>query len=390
MATNLLFIITGLIGIITTLLVFTNYRSNKIMNLYIILLIVIISLRFFLSGLTYFIFDLSFRSTYFKYSNLSIVVIPICYLYFKDLAVNKTTFDKKELLHFIFPISFFFFMILHNNFYFYSIRLEVILYTLFFIFASVYVILCFRILKNNIWNRKGEIKINERHHKLINNWTFFLFIALSLTTFRLFVSIFIEMYYNESIKGHSYQWISAIIWLTIILKILISPEILYGYNALQKKISENRNVCLVLNNIWNMAPTIELNNSQHLILKEKIDQNILDYIKEIETISFKFELFRNSKMTITDLANKLNIPKSHLSYLFKYHSTISFSEYKKVIRIHDAIKHIELNYLKNNTLDSLSKKVGFTSYNPFFTSFKEISGVSPLEYYKMTKVEVEE
>ena len=41
-------------------------------------------------------------------------------------------------------------------------------------------------------------------------------------------------------------------------------------------------------------------------------------------------------------------------------------------------------------LDSLSKKVGFTSYNPFFTSFKEVSGVSPLEYYKMTKVEVEE
>lgn len=197
------------------------------------------------------------------------------------------------------------------------------------------------------------------------------------------------MYYNESIKGYSYQWISAVIWLIILLKILISPEILYGYNALQKKISENRNVSLVLKDIWTISPTVVLNNSQHLILKEKIDQNILDYIREIENISFKFEMFRNSKMTITDLANKLNIPKSHISYLFKYHATISFSEYKKVIRIHDAIKHIELNYLKNNTLDSLSKKVGFTSYNPFFTSFKEIAGVSPLEYYKMTKVEAE-
>lgn len=95
-------------------------------------------------------------------------------------------------------------------------------------------------------------------------------------------------------------------------------------------------------------------------------------------------------MTLTDFANKLSIPKSHISYIFKYHSMISFSEYKKVIQIHDAIKHIELNYLKNNTLDSLSKKVGFTSYNPFFTSFKEISGVSPLEYHKMIKVEFDE
>ena len=79
-----------------------------------------------------------------------------------------------------------------------------------------------------------------------------------------------------------------------------------------------------------------------------------------------------------------------MSYLFKYHSTLSFSEYKKVIRIHDAIKHIELDYLKSNTLDSLSKKVGFTSYNPFFTSFKEISGVSPIEYYKTIQVAFDE
>ncbi|MES2806561.1 MAG: AraC family transcriptional regulator [Bacteroidota bacterium] len=180
------------------------------------------------------------------------------------------------------------------------------------------------------------------------------------------------------------------IWLTILFKILISPEILYGYNVLHQKINENKNNNLVLNDIWKMTPYIELNNSQHLILKEKIDQNIINYIKEIESISLKFELFRNANLTITDLANSLQIPKSHISYLFKYHSTISFSEYKKVIRIHDAIKHIELNYLKNNTLDSLSKKVGFTSYNPFFTSFKEIAGVSPLEYYKMNRTEFEE
>ncbi len=143
-----------------------------------------------------------------------------------------------------------------------------------------------------------------------------------------------------------------------------------------------------MNDIWIKKPDIELNNNQHLVLKEKIEANIIDYIKEIESISLKFELFRNSNLTIADLANSLKIPKSHLSYLFKYHSKISFSEYKKRIRIHDAINQIELNYLKSNTLESLSKKVGFTSYNPFFTSFKEVSGQSPLEYYKMTKADI--
>jgi AraC-like DNA-binding protein len=281
-------------------------------------------------------------------------------------------------------------MIYREHFDFDSKQIEIILYGFFFIFAITYIILCFQLLRTTIWTRKGDIKVIQQQNKLINNWTLFLFIGLILTVFRLFISISTEIYFGESIKGHSYQWISALIWLTILFKILRSPEILYGYNVLHQKINENKNNTLVLNDIWKKSTNIELNNEQHLVLKEKIDSNIIDYIKEIESISLKYELFRNSKLTISDLANSLKIPKSHLSYLFKYHSTISFSEYKKVIRIHDAINQIEQNYLKNNTLDSLSKKVGFTSYNPFFTSFKEIAGVSPLEYFKMNKVDFEQ
>ena len=390
MLSNLLFIITGLIGLITTFLIFTNYKSNRIMNLYIILFILIISLRFFLSGLTNFVFDSNFRTTYFKYSNFSLIVIPICYLYFKNLSENNRKLNSKELLHFIFPVALFLVTINRDYFDYDSKQIEIIIYGIFFIFAVTYIILCFRLLRTTIWTRKGDIKVIQKQNKLINNWTLFLFIGLILTISRLFISISKEIYFDESIRGHSYQWISALIWLTILFKILRSPEILYGYNVLHQKINENKNNTLVLNDIWKKNTDIQLNNNQHLVLKEKIDSNIIDYIKEIESISLKFELFRNSNLTISDLANSLKIPKSHLSYLFKYHSTISFSEYKKVIRIRDAINQIEQNYLKNNTLDSLSKKVGFTSYNPFFTSFKEIAGVSPLEYYKTNKADFEE
>ena len=160
---------------------------------------------------------------------------------------------------------------------------------------------------------------------------------------------------------------------------------IYGYNALYKKIDENRNRNLTLASIWNTTPKIDINNLQHLQLKEKIDLNILTYIEDVEKISIKDKIFRNPDIKISDVANKLNIPKSHISYLFKYHSNISFSEYKKTIRIQDAIKLIDEDYLKENTLESLSKKIGFTSYNPFFTSFKEFTGTSPIEYYKADK-----
>ncbi|MFV8376870.1 helix-turn-helix domain-containing protein [Flavobacterium sp. LB1P71] len=387
MVTNFLCIITGIIGLVTTLLIFTNYKSNRIMNLYIILLILIISLRNLIIGLTYYISDDSFKDAFYKYSNFSAVGIPIFYLYLKNLSSNNKYFDSKELLHFIFPTTFFLFIIKFKDFQHPSIPLKLIFCIIFFVYISFYIIRCYRLLKKNIWTREGDNKVINKQNELINNWTLFLFIVLTLIIIRLLVSMLLEIYYNIYIKGISYQWISALIWLLVLFKILISPEILYGYDTLYRKINENRSSNLELNMIWNISSNSKLNNSQHLVLKEKIDKNILVYIEEIEKLSFKYELFRDPKMTITDLANKLNIPKSHISYIFKYHSTISFSEYKKVIRIRDAMKHIKLNYLKNNTLDSLSKKVGFTSYNPFFTSFKEVSGVSPLEYYKMTKVE---
>ncbi|WP_416836897.1 helix-turn-helix domain-containing protein [Flavobacterium sp. ZT3R17] len=390
MLTNLLFIITGLIGLLTITLIYNNYESNKIMNFYIVLLIIIMSLRFFLNGLTYFVSDSSFKNIYFTYSNFSSVVIPLCYLYFKNLFANEKAFNTMELYHFIFPLSFSILGIILNTQSFPIPGLKLFLYAVFISFVVFYNVLSYRILKNNIWSKKGVVKVIMKQNKVINNWASFLLIALVLISIRLITALFIDLYYNQSMKGFNYQWISSCIWLLILIKILITPEILYGYNALNKKINENKKTDLVLNEIWKIAPNINLNNSQHSILKEKIDKNILIYIDHIEKLSFEYETFRDSKMTLTDFSNKLNIPKSHISYIFKYHSTISFSEYKKVIRIHDAIKHIELNYLKNNTLDSLSKKVGFTSYNPFFTSFKEISGVSPLEYYKMVKVEFNE
>ena len=46
----------------------------------------------------------------------------------------------------------------------------------------------------------------------------------------------------------------------------------------------------------------------------------------------------------------------------------------------DAVALIEEGYLKTNTLDSLSKKVGFNTYNSFFMGFKEITGKAPQNY----------
>ncbi len=159
------------------------------------------------------------------------------------------------------------------------------------------------------------------------------------------------------------------------------PEVLYGYAYLLKKIEEEKKSEVVINSFWKNEVRFKITNVQDLQLQQKINRLVLHYMTSIDELSATSNAFRDPKFSIGDLANKLNIPKSHVTYLFKYHSEISFSDFKKVVRIKDGLKLIELNYLKSNTFDSLAKEIGFASYNTFFTSFKDIAGITPHEYY---------
>ena len=385
MILNLIVLITGLIGFATVGLILKNNKLNSAMNVYIILIIITVSIRYFLMGLVHFTEDESFKSFCSRYSNFALIIIPLFYLYFKKLSDTDKRFQKKELLHFIFPVSFFIFILYLNSLKINNERTIYVLGAIFFLYAVYYTKGYYKLLKQNIWQENNTIKVVKKQNVLNKKWTYFLFFAILFLAVRLIGSLFLEINFGRNIKGFSYQWISALIWLIVLFKILSSPEILYGYDMLHKKIDENRNRNLFLNSVWNINPKIQINNAQHLQLKEKIAPLVLTYMESIEKISMTDKIFRDPTITMTDLANKLNAPKSHISYLFKYHSTISFSEYKKVIRIQDAITLIEEDYLKENTLDYLSKKVGFPSYNTFFTSFKEISGSSPNEFCKSDK-----
>lgn len=208
----------------------------------------------------------------------------------------------------------------------------------------------------------------------------FLFSIFLVNALRTIVVLFWEINNQNYSFGASFLWITAILWLSIYFKIIISPEILYGYTFLNSKINENKKSDKPILSFWTTKTIIEITNIQDKQLNDKIKEAIPEYIKLIDQFSFHNQTFRNKGFVISDLSNKLNIPKSHLNFLFKYHSKISFSEYKKIVRIHDSLALINEGYLTTNTFDSLAKEVGFKSYNTFFVSFKDYTGVTPQEF----------
>jgi AraC-like DNA-binding protein len=163
-------------------------------------------------------------------------------------------------------------------------------------------------------------------------------------------------------------------------KIIVSPEILYGYSFLIATISENKKADKSALSFWSIKTTNTITNLQDNQLNTKIEKYVLEYMESIDQFSFNNQDFRQMGFSLADLSIKLNIPKSHITFIFKYHSKISFSEYKKIVRIHDSLGLIKEGFLATNTFDSLAKEVGFKSYNTFFVSFKDYTGDTPQEY----------
>jgi AraC-like DNA-binding protein len=384
---SLLFIIVGVTGIIVSGIIFKNYRSNEIMNVYFILFIGIVSLKQFSIGISHFFIEKNTKNWFYENASFSALIFPLIYLYFKSLTITNKTFGKKDFFtHFSFPILFFLLVLIqsYSPYKLIKPKYEYIESFISFVFLLCYDYLCYKLLLKNIWST-NENKSKKPKNDLIKKWTKFIFLVISIAPLKPLIVFIIVLNEYKTIFNHNFFPVTSILLLIIYFKILCSPEILYGYGYLKSKINSNTSSNLKLHEVWNLSEKEIQNNLQDKILKNKINPKLLEYTKKIEQLIFENQLFLGGDFTINLIANKLNIPKSHLIYLFKYHSKISFIEFKKIVRIHYAIKLIEDDFLSSNTLNSLSKKVGFTSYDPFYRSFKEITGNGPSEYYNIIR-----
>lgn len=392
MLESFLFLLTGIIGLLTIALMIRSYKYNPFYNVFLLLIIVIFSFRFLINGSYGLGIQNLIKPEEGPTSLLYLILVPCLYLYYKNLVHQKRlTYNPWDVKHFIFII---FLYLLNTNT---SLKESFLIdqgpfinFSLIAVFILLYLILSYRLLSTSIWFKK-DILINDTHFNLIKNWSVYLFTLNVLGFITLLASFYKELNSESIISGKAFAPFLVVFWLFMFLKILISPEILYGLPILNKKLlslapskTDIEQTPETPNKNWILEPVSNKNN-QDLKLQEKIKSNISGYIKEIERFSREEHIFRNPKASFTDVANKLGVPTSHVVYLFKYHSTITFSEFRMLSRINDSLILIEEGYLKTNTLESLAYKTGFASYNPFFSAFKKVTTHSPQDYLKTKK-----
>jgi AraC-like DNA-binding protein len=380
MLVKIIYLITALLGFLTVALIGFKFNSKKHTNFFLLLFFFLGSLRFLAHGLL----EINPYLPLLKKIDIVFVLFswPLLYLYFGKLNNIHNNLKGKELFHLVTPLLVIIIYCLKT---FATKEANLIGIKIGFIVTVClnifYLVASYKLLKQNIWKRNSKIAIINKQNLIINKWTKILFGLFTLMLVRFLINLGLNKQDFWYINQNNYLWIGAIIWIVLYIKILYSPEFLYGYDMFQNKIKEYKKNTIVFDRIWDFKGK-EVINIQDVVLKENIETNIQNYIIDIENLALNTNLFLNDKFKINDLINKLNLPKSHVTYLFKYHATISFSDFKKIIRIQKSLTLIEEGFLKNNTLEALAAYTGFSSYSPFFKSFKSITGVSPQEYLK--------
>lgn len=378
---SLMYFITALLGFLTSTVITMQLRLNRYVNFYLLILFFFVSFRFFFNAVDALIPFAIDENVGVVFRSFVCAVFPCFYLYFKCLISNRKNIVKEDLYHFILPVLFG----LTNIFVLKYVSF--VHYYFYYFFSGIivfYLIISFFELKNKLWFCKNKDDNNEQR-RCLKNWSILFFFICSLLILRLLITLLLDVYIAGYSEGTRFLWVGALLSCILFFEILQLPEVLFFEDLPNKALVVEENNPLVFEDFWIFSNAVLVIYYHDLRVKERVEDNLLTYIHEIERLALTEFCFRKPGFSLRDFAIRLKIPKDYLTYFFRYHSSLTFLEFKKAVQIYDAICLIEKGYLNLNTVKSLSKTIGFSSYELFLISFEEITGVLPLHYNKKIK-----
>lgn len=377
---NLIMLLSGFLGLTSSIVIIVYNNSRKFFNTFLVSIFVLTAVQLILKSTYNLNFQDSFNELNGSSRFLLIIKLPLFFLYLKILTLNLKKLKPQDYLQLIIPFVFFAIhlllknLTLNNSFIRYLFSVTILTYFGYYLFKM------YKLLQNYWRNKEIEYAY---HFKTLNNWIKLVVLIFLLLTIRLITGFVYEFSTDKIIDGNSTNYIASILWLTLFIKLFLTPEILYGFTFPEKDNSNELSV-IKKSNYW-LAKEHEITNPIDLKLRKLLSDNVYSIIVDIDNKTSLTDFFQDPQASMKSLAKAINKPSSHVVFVFKYFSTIGFSEYRNNLRIEHAKRLIYSDFLVNNTLESLSVQVGFSSYNPFYSAFKKQVGKSPNEYAKKSK-----
>lgn len=194
-----------------------------------------------------------------------------------------------------------------------------------------------------------------------------------------------KLFCSDYIENYSIEYFESTI--DLIYKEVIEHLVI----SLQKKIPELDELRL-LGSLYNFDNIYEYKNKLIEILEainnaytklKGIYKTQSELEKAIEYINKNY--YKDINMTV--VANSVSLNYYYFSTLFKEHTNLSFIDYLNNVRINKAKELLSEGKLK---IYEISEKVGFKNPKHFARIFKNITGLTPIEYKEMIELKKNE
>jgi len=114
-------------------------------------------------------------------------------------------------------------------------------------------------------------------------------------------------------------------------------------------------------------------NSRGYMPKETFER-ILGELKALEDQDF----YLKRDISLSALANKLNVNSRYVSYVINTHKGMGFNSYVNEVRVRRSMADLEKNpEFHNFKIAYLAEKYGFSSHSKYSAAFKAVTGITP-------------
>jgi AraC-like DNA-binding protein len=363
------------------LIVLRNLKRNPYLNIFIFLIFITNLIRIPFS-LTYALgWQTQFPEIPKPFNSLLICNSVFFYWYIRSLLVKGKTSLMGFWIALVVP-----FLLLVVNLFFrvyptdkfilkgFSFQIAVI-FILYFLYHS------YKVVYRVFWVDSRKL-LRFSNFKLIRFWVFILVGMYTIGSIRIIIIFSFELIYNKEAIAVGYPYASSIFYLVMLVILFLHPEILYGLQRERISIpilnvtsTENP---MLPTFVWRTQPKA-IHNKLDLALAIKFHERMAEITRKLESKVALQAIVKDPNINAIVLAEKLDIPRTYIHFLFKYHSDISFVQYRSKIRVHYAIEKMKEDFLSKNTMDALARECGFASYNPFYSAFKSEMGIGPRE-----------
>lgn len=237
-----------------------------------------------------------------------------------------------------------------------------------------------------IW--KWKAKINKQKQFNVHNQTVFTW--LQSFTYILSISyllVFIEMTLHVSNVFRLDYLILTNVGLTILficVYLVVKPEILYGMKGWLQE-SPVKTEEAVAQPVESIIPSVP--NAEQLTKKKSIPHaDAVLYESMIEQYFSEKQPFIKTGYSIKDLSNEIQLPSYILSAFINQYLGKNFNEFINDLRIDHLCDQVQKDdSLLSYTIEALGNRVGFNSRTTFINAFKKRKGMTPSEYFNLSK-----